>query len=38
MPGFAEIPEGGIKTVAAENRRKAKNKISKPKAKVKIKK
>ena len=38
MPGFAEKPEGGIKTVAAENRRKAKNKISKPKAKVKIKK
>ena len=22
MPGFAEKPEGGIKTVAAENRRK----------------
>ncbi|MAB53587.1 hypothetical protein [Marinobacter sp.] len=38
MPGFAEKPEGGIKTVAAENRRKAMDKISKPKAKVKIKK
>ena len=38
MPGFAEKPEGGIKIVAAENRRKAIDKISKPKAKVKIKK
>tara|TARA_R110002012_G_scaffold184510_2_gene351055 strand:+ start:894 stop:1364 length:471 start_codon:yes stop_codon:yes gene_type:complete len=38
MPGFAEKPEGGIKIVAAENRRKAMDKISKPTTKVKIKK